>query len=96
MALVCFDSTDKLYTLLGMKDSLKKFCSKILALDKHMVSFKRMVWINVLGIPFKFWNVDFSHPIQILVASSHDPIPSSSKLVLMKNWYCSRLSRHTF
>lgn len=57
--LISFNSSNKLLTFLGTKDSLKEFFSDVSAWNNWIASSRRLVWINVLGIPFNLRNLDF-------------------------------------
>lgn len=58
-SLVSFDSPDALQAFLSMKDALKEFFSNVAFWDNNLLASHRLVCFNVLGIPFKLWNLDF-------------------------------------
>lgn len=57
--LVSFDSNEKCSTFLSMEEEFKEFFSDIYAWNNQVAASNRLVWINVRGIPFKFWTMEF-------------------------------------
>lgn len=46
-----------------MKEAFKEFFSDISPRNSKIIATNHLVWINVMGIPFKLWSLDFMKEI---------------------------------